>query len=125
MALEINRLPKGEHVMGETFIITERLCRTEDGRIVPEDHPDSRWLYAVPGDEITLQEAERHGLVAAAESGESRGDEGASEDAESEGASEKDAESDGSSRSDADASETPKTRVSQSAKTKTAQSAKE
>ena len=43
--------------------VQEHLYLTEDDRIVQEDDPEARWLYAVPGQEIPLAEAERYGLV--------------------------------------------------------------
>lgn len=50
--------------MAELFTVTERLCKTEDGeRIVPENHPEARWLYAIPGQQVPMDEAERFGLV--------------------------------------------------------------
>lgn len=42
--------------------ITERLYRTEDGRVVPEGDPDARWLYAVPGQRVPLEEAVELGI---------------------------------------------------------------
>ena len=50
-----------EHEM--TFEVTERLYLTEDDRVVADGDPDARWLYAVPGKRITLEEAEKYGLA--------------------------------------------------------------
>lgn len=50
----------------EQYKVTERLCKTEDGeRLVPENHPEARWLYAIPGQQIPMAEAERFGLTTA------------------------------------------------------------
>ncbi len=46
-----------------TFEVTERLYLTGDDELVPEGDPDARWLYAVPGKRIPLEEAEKYGLV--------------------------------------------------------------
>lgn len=47
----------------DMYIVTERLALTEDGqRLVPEEHLDARWLYAIPGQEIPLDEAIQYGL---------------------------------------------------------------
>ena len=46
MSLEINT--EESHPSGRVAA-TERLYRTEDGRLVPEGHPDARWLFCVPG----------------------------------------------------------------------------
>jgi hypothetical protein len=52
--------------MTEHYEVTERLCKTEDGtRVVPENHPDARWLYAIPGQQVPLEEARTLGLVTA------------------------------------------------------------
>lgn len=50
--------------MDDLYEITERLALTEDGRAVPENDPDARWLFAIPGQSISLGEARRVGLVA-------------------------------------------------------------
>jgi len=47
------------------YIVKEHLHLSEDGRVVKEDDPDARWLYAGPGAEIPDEEAERYGLVKA------------------------------------------------------------
>lgn len=73
----------------EKYVVKERLCLTEDGRAVPEDDPDARWLYAIPGAKIPLEEAQRYGLIdasnndqAAEPSPDAAGDEQASHNAE-------------------------------------------
>lgn len=64
MGLEIRRLgPPQEDTHMDDYTVTERLCRTDDGRIVAEDHPDARWLYAIPGHTLPYAEAQAHGLV--------------------------------------------------------------
>jgi hypothetical protein len=45
------------------YVVTERLALTEDDRLVPEGHPDGRWLYATPGREVPWAEAVKYGLV--------------------------------------------------------------
>lgn len=62
MVFEINREAKGDDGV-DVIVVTERLCLTEDGRLVPEDDPGSRWLYAIPGHTIPLADAQRYGLV--------------------------------------------------------------
>lgn len=62
MGLEINHEPKEKNAMA-MFTVQERLCLTEDDRIVLEGDLDARWLYAIPGQEIPLAEAERYGLT--------------------------------------------------------------
>lgn len=47
----------------EQVEIQDRLCLTEDERLVPEGDPDGRWLYAVPGQRVPLSEAVKYGLV--------------------------------------------------------------
>lgn len=42
---------------------TARLCLTEDDRLVPEDDPEARWLYCIPGRMIPRAEAEKYGLL--------------------------------------------------------------
>jgi hypothetical protein len=59
MALEIETDDEG----GAVVTATERLCLTEDERLVPEGDPDARWLFCVPGQEIPRAEAERYGMV--------------------------------------------------------------
>lgn len=51
---------------GDWFTVTERLALTEDGRVVPEESRDARWLYAIPGARVPMVEAIRYGLVKAA-----------------------------------------------------------
>ena len=46
-----------------TFEVTNRLYLTENDEVVPEGDPDARWLYAVPGKRIPLEEAEKYGLT--------------------------------------------------------------
>lgn len=49
---------------GEDWIvIRESLYRTADGRIVPEDDKDARWLYGGPGMRVKREEAELLGIV--------------------------------------------------------------
>lgn len=43
--------------------VHERLCLTEDGRLVDESDPAARWLYCLPGHKVPLSEAQRYGLV--------------------------------------------------------------
>lgn len=38
---------------GPTVEATERLYRTEDDRLVPEGHPDARWLFCAPGQPVS------------------------------------------------------------------------
>lgn len=45
--------------------VTERLYETEDGRAVPEGHPDARWLLAVPGQQIPEEVAAANGILTA------------------------------------------------------------
>lgn len=46
-----------------TYLVTERLARTADGRLVPYDHPDAAFLAYIPGQQISWNEAEAAGLV--------------------------------------------------------------
>lgn len=62
MGLEINRLVND--VDDEWVEAAERLCRTEDDRLVPESDPDARWLHCVPGQRIRRSELERFGIKA-------------------------------------------------------------
>lgn len=62
MALEFVKQRKESNV--DTYEVTERLALTEDGRVVPEDSPEARWLYAIPGQQIPLEETLKYGLVA-------------------------------------------------------------
>ncbi len=51
----------------ELVTIDRHLYLTEDGaRVVPEGHPDARWLWASPGDERPRNEAERVGAASPA-----------------------------------------------------------
>lgn len=52
---------KGDGV--NKFTITERLALTEDDRLVPEEDPDARWLFATTGQEIALKDAVKYGLT--------------------------------------------------------------
>lgn len=65
----------------ESYKVSERLAKTEDDRVVPESDPDARWLYAIPGHEIPLEEAERYGLIKAGEPAEDKAAEKAEEPA--------------------------------------------
>jgi hypothetical protein len=56
-------VPDGEN--DQYVIAQERLCKTEDGRLVPEGHPDARWFHAVKGARLPLAEAVAGGLVKA------------------------------------------------------------
>lgn len=47
----------------DTYTVTERLALTADDRLVPEEDADARWLYAIPGQEIPVDEALRYGLI--------------------------------------------------------------
>ena len=46
------------------FIVDRRLTLTRDGRVVDEG-TESGWLFAIPGHEIPLEQAQRYGLVEA------------------------------------------------------------
>ncbi len=50
-----------------TFEVDKRLYLTGDDRVVPDGDPDARWLYAVPGKRIPLEDAEKYGLVGGAD----------------------------------------------------------
>lgn len=60
MALEINRLVKDSD--DEWVEAVERLCLTEDGRLVPENDPEARWLFCVPSTRIRRSDMDRYGL---------------------------------------------------------------
>lgn len=47
----------------EMVTVTERLCLTEDGRLVEETDPAARWLWATPGTQKPRVEAEKYGYV--------------------------------------------------------------
>ena len=47
----------------DQFKVEDRLYRDADGRIVRAGDPTAAFLYATPGDEISIQEAEEAGLV--------------------------------------------------------------
>ena len=62
-------VPKHEleyEVSERGFVVAkERLALTEDGaRLVLEEDPEARWLYAIPGQEIPMAAAEKFGLLA-------------------------------------------------------------
>lgn len=60
MGLTIERLqPKS----GAFVTAKQRLCRTEDGRLVSEDEQDARWLFCIPGQSIAIIEARKFGLI--------------------------------------------------------------
>lgn len=44
-------------------VAQERLCKTEDGRLVPEGDPDARWFYCIKGARIPVGDAVAGGLV--------------------------------------------------------------
>lgn len=64
MGLEIERRtpPERKTTVG-LHKITERLYTTAKGDVVEDGHPDAAFLFAIPGDEIPLAEAEAKGLV--------------------------------------------------------------
>jgi hypothetical protein len=48
----------------EKYVVaTERLGKTEDGRLVPEGDPEARWFYCVQGARVPMTEAVAGGLV--------------------------------------------------------------
>jgi hypothetical protein len=48
----------------DKVIIDRRLCLTEDkSRVVDENDPDARWLWAIPGHVVDRAEAERLGAL--------------------------------------------------------------
>lgn len=48
----------------DTVTVDQHWCLTEDGtRVVPETHPDARFLWASPGTVVPRAEAERLGAV--------------------------------------------------------------
>jgi hypothetical protein len=50
----------------ERYVVaTERLAKTEDGRLVPEADPEARWFYCIKGERIPAAEAEAGGLKSA------------------------------------------------------------
>lgn len=50
--------------MSGRVVIDRRLCLTEDGkRVVPEGDPEARWLWAIPGQSVDREEAERLGAI--------------------------------------------------------------
>lgn len=55
---------KVEESAGGTWVADRRLCLTEDkSRVVEEDTPEARWLWAIPGQTVDREEAERLGAV--------------------------------------------------------------
>lgn len=63
MGMEMRPLSAGTGAV-ELVTIDRHLYLTDDGRrLVPEGHPDARWLWASPGDERPRDEAERLGAV--------------------------------------------------------------
>lgn len=55
---------KAETPAGPKWVADRRLCLTEDrSRVVEENTPEARWLWAVPGQEVDLAEAERLGAI--------------------------------------------------------------
>jgi hypothetical protein len=61
MALTIK--PAKDPGSGNEVEASERLCITDDDRLVPEDHPDARRLWCTPGDMIPRDVAEKYGLL--------------------------------------------------------------
>lgn len=65
MSLEFIHAEKGMRSMGDgTVVMTEHLYLTEDKtRVVKENDPAARWLWASPGQEVSRVEAERLGVL--------------------------------------------------------------
>lgn len=64
MALEYRHIPREAGPPVETVTIDRHLYLTEDKtRVVPEGHPDCRWLWATPGMEVPRADAERLGAI--------------------------------------------------------------
>lgn len=61
--LRILRSVPERNVTMSMYTVQERLCLTEDDKLVPEGDPEARWLFAIPGDEIPVDQAERYGLL--------------------------------------------------------------
>lgn len=61
--LRILRSVPERNVTMSMYTVKERLCLTEDDKLVPEGEPEARWLFAIPGDEIPVDQAERYGLL--------------------------------------------------------------
>jgi hypothetical protein len=61
MALEFTKPADDE---SGAVIATERLCLTEDNRLVPDSDSDARWLFCTPGSRISKADADRYGLIA-------------------------------------------------------------
>jgi len=75
--LSFEYIDQAKEAVVEKYLVEERLALTEpdeDGnqRAVPESNPEARWLYAIPGAEIPLEEAERYGLVKQAKKAEDK-----------------------------------------------------
>lgn len=67
MAVELIHSEKGTRPMGETVVINRHLYLTEDKqRVVEENDPAARWLWASPGQEVSRAQAEFLGAVAPA-----------------------------------------------------------
>lgn len=64
---------RDESLARGTYVADRRLVLTRDGRVVDGSSSDADgWLYAIPGQEIPLEEALRYGLVKAAEPAEDK-----------------------------------------------------
>lgn len=64
MALEVVKLSAGSQ--GPQYTVDRHLYLTEDkSRVVEESDPAMRWLWATPGMQVPLAEAERLGAVKA------------------------------------------------------------
>ena len=65
LTLEQQEARRAEALSRGRYLVTERLCRTHDGRVVPEDQcTEGGSLLFTAGTEIPLEEAQRYGLVA-------------------------------------------------------------
>lgn len=63
MAFEFVRSDKQDAPV-EMWVADRRLCLTEDkSKVVPEGHPDGRWLWATEGQEVPRAEAEQLGAI--------------------------------------------------------------
>jgi len=58
---------------GEWVTATQRLCLTEDGRLVPDTDPAARWLWCTPGQKVRRADAERFGLIGGKDADEASG----------------------------------------------------
>jgi hypothetical protein len=63
MALMRSTPEEDPDVAKDTYTVTERLYRTATGKIVKSGAVTADALYATPGDEIPMAEAEELGLV--------------------------------------------------------------